>query len=539
MTIDHWRPGEPNGGASENCVLTHPTTEWIDSSCAIPRVFICQVPKVPSYHPKCPEGFEFMYYQCYKYHPVAMTQPEAVAFCPTLYPGAKLYEPKLHGIRVLTTMGEKDDRTGENHKRWVGINDRDNEGTHVFESDSTPITGFFNFKSGYPADANPEDDCALSQATHWRYQDAPCDDLATFYCEVPMSVENYVEPFEDTGDLWNKWVDVEVTLADVRLCAEACSDRSSPTTCEVFAFIEPDRCFLGDWSPQLHNTDIVEAAAAKVYVRRALDIDSKYLSDYVRLTKVNGTEWTRWMKRSFPASTFEECVMICEADSEDCDAFTFINEDGICYVGDLRVRTTFGVYAPRPRIVATVYTKHGEINTEADRSVYWDSRLYDDLAKGQAAGVHKNRDSCEFINDGHGNIADPWTANFFIPWGQLGFPALILDLHGQVEILKVLLIRSTASHHNNRGLKDFRVDVSSDLHEWRSVLKSQVTHIPFQWACSTTYQPLEQIVVTKLTVGRYLLLTPLTSWHGGGEPVAIKYFGAETSEIEALIILQS
>ncbi len=527
----HWHPSIPNGGTAQNCAgitALNNIALWEDYHCTSSLPFICEAPKFASYLSKCPQGFELFWKRCYKYHPQKMTQAEAVAFCPTLYSGAKLHEPKSP-FHVLAAMRDKDDLTGRYHNRWVGINDRNAEGTFVFESDASDITGNEFFVSGFPAGASAEDDCVWLPAGSDRYEDVPCDNLASFYCEVSLSTENYVTPFVVAGAIWNKWVEVEFSTTDATLCAQLCSDRSPK--CYVFAFIEPDRCFLGDESPWWPDTAISEPANALVYVRRAIPLDTKMLYDYMRLTKVNGTEWTRWMQHSFAASTFEECALVCHSDdTQDCDAFAFVNEDGMCYVGDLRVRNTFGVFEQRPIIAVTVYTKHGEINTENDRSIYWDNRLYEDWGRGTISGVHKNRDSCEFFNDGHSTMADTFTTNIWIiGTNVLTYPGLILDLHNQVEILKVLLIRATTCRHNNRSLKDFLIDVSSDLYEWRPVAKSQLTHINFQWACSTTYQPIVEIVLSELTVGRYLLLTPLTSWHGGGEPVALKYFGVETS----------
>ena len=145
------------------------------------------------------------------------------------------------------------------------------------------------------------------------------------------------------------------------------------------------------------------------------------------------------MRQSFHAKSFEECALVCDADDTiDCDAFAFVIEDSQCYVGDLRIRPSFGVFQPRPRISAAVYTKHGEINAQSDRSIYYDLRIYDDPYTAEAAKLHLNPDSCEFLwNDGHANLADvagnnTWIPDKGAPVHAREQPGVIIDMHNQV-----------------------------------------------------------------------------------------------------------
>ena len=113
-------------------------------------------------------------------------------------------------------------------------------------------------------------------------------------------------------------------------------------------------------------------------------------------------------------------------------------------------------------------------------------------------------------------------------------PGVVLDLSGQAEITKLLLRPSIVFPHNNPGgsysIKDFRVDVSSDMYTWKSLSYGLFPQITFEWKCTTAFIPMHEIVIPELVIGRYLIFTPLTSYHSG-DAFALKYFGAETSQL--------
>ncbi len=86
-----------------------------------------------------------------------------------------------------------------------------------------------------------------------------------------------------------------------------------------------------------------------------------------------------------------------------------------------------------------------------------------------------------------------------------------------------------------RGLKDFSLELSSDLYEWTEILSDSLPLPPnHQVACSLTYVPLTEFPMPPLTIGRYLALK-VHSAHagpkaGGDGNIKLKYIGVNISE---------
>ena len=215
------------------------------------------------YHSECPEGFEFILGVCYQLTPDEATYPEAVAHCPTLYPGSILMEPRAKGVLLFHTLDNS-------LELWVGINDIVDEGTFVYQSDSSDFTLTGLWSSGEPNDSGGQD-CAYRRPVdvELKLDDRDCGSQHRFYCQVQPGLEAYHYPASIDGATWNKWITDEITADSDTLCAQECSRRDNyeDDQCTLFAFIPPNRCFLSDKFVNDHKTAVNVPDEANVYIR--------------------------------------------------------------------------------------------------------------------------------------------------------------------------------------------------------------------------------------------------------------------------------
>ena len=183
------------------------------------------------------------------------------------------------------------------------------------------------------------------------------------------------------------------------------------------------------------------------------DLDLTPIHDsYAKLPKVNSTEWLPRMQIAIEAKSMSECILLCHWNESQCDALAFVIDRSLCYIGDLR--TQFRIFDSDPEIMTTVYTKHGIINKDTDRSIYWGSELYFDTRI--ADNLIKNPDSCEFFYHGTdmpGAFSNYWNMNWMGHpgmWGSVPVVAVVLDLHNQVEIWKILFRPSNNGNFADR-----------------------------------------------------------------------------------------
>ena len=85
--------------------------------------------------------------------------------------GGILYEPRDQDVMQIVINQAQTASLGE---FWIGINDMENEGTFVYDSDSSPLS-FTNWKSGEPNNANSGEDCAIVNF-YGKWVDLHCTD---------------------------------------------------------------------------------------------------------------------------------------------------------------------------------------------------------------------------------------------------------------------------------------------------------------------------------------------------------------------------
>ncbi|KAI1887285.1 hypothetical protein AGOR_G00188670 [Albula goreensis] len=64
---------------------------------------------------------------------------------------------------------------------WIGLTDRENEGTWKWVDGTTLTTGYW--RSGEPNNAGSGEDCAAMHPEGWN--DLPCSDTTCWVCEKP------------------------------------------------------------------------------------------------------------------------------------------------------------------------------------------------------------------------------------------------------------------------------------------------------------------------------------------------------------------
>ena len=84
-----------------------------------------------------------------------LTSDGAEALCTTI--GGKLYEPRDASVMQDVTNQAK---TAGINESWIGINDKDQEGTFVYSSDKTPLS-ITNWAAGEPNNGNQGEHCAV------------------------------------------------------------------------------------------------------------------------------------------------------------------------------------------------------------------------------------------------------------------------------------------------------------------------------------------------------------------------------------------
>ena len=94
---------------------------------------------------------------------------DAVSFC--CNERGKLYEPRDENVWKSVFDHAKLKDIGE---FWLGIHDKNEEGSFVYESDNSPIK-FNNWNKGEPNDANAKEDCVIvKMAVNGLWNDIPC-----------------------------------------------------------------------------------------------------------------------------------------------------------------------------------------------------------------------------------------------------------------------------------------------------------------------------------------------------------------------------
>ena len=102
---------------------------------------------------------------------------DAVSFCAGK--GGKLYEP-----RNANTMNDVSNQAIAKgiHRFWLGIHDKNEEGTFVYVSDDSPIE-FKNWNNGEPNDYGKGEDCVALYPHIRKWIDLPCQtDESSIVC---------------------------------------------------------------------------------------------------------------------------------------------------------------------------------------------------------------------------------------------------------------------------------------------------------------------------------------------------------------------
>ena len=90
--------------------------------------------------------------------------------------GGILYEPRDQSVMDSVISQAQTENLGE---FWIGIHDKDNEGTFVYDSDKSTLS-FTKWNSGEPNDWGSGEDCAaVDESGHWN--DLPCADFQRSY----------------------------------------------------------------------------------------------------------------------------------------------------------------------------------------------------------------------------------------------------------------------------------------------------------------------------------------------------------------------
>ena len=99
-----------------------------------------------------------------------LTSDGAEALCTTI--GGKLYEPRDASVMQDVTNQAK---TAGINEFWIGINDKDQEGTFVYSSNNAPLL-FTNWASGEPNNHDQVEDCAIIKSSNGKWNDLHCTD---------------------------------------------------------------------------------------------------------------------------------------------------------------------------------------------------------------------------------------------------------------------------------------------------------------------------------------------------------------------------
>ena len=100
-----------------------------------------------------------------------LTSDGAEALCTTI--GGKLYEPRDASVMQDVTNQAK---TAGINEFWIGINDKDQEGTFVYSSDKTPLS-ITNWAFGEPNNAHDQGEhCAVIRTHDGTWVDLHCTD---------------------------------------------------------------------------------------------------------------------------------------------------------------------------------------------------------------------------------------------------------------------------------------------------------------------------------------------------------------------------
>ena len=136
----------------------------------------------------CPDGWSEFYYGCYFIPPGLMNYDVAVANCKIM--GAKLAEPIDPQVDLaianLVTF-----KTGSHERYWLGINDREENNTWVYESSGEPVK-YTNWLKGQP-DHYRERNCVEVNygKTKKKWNDARCRFKKRSVCELLRITENF------------------------------------------------------------------------------------------------------------------------------------------------------------------------------------------------------------------------------------------------------------------------------------------------------------------------------------------------------------
>jgi len=159
-----------------NELLLIPTTTATTTTTTVDAMMACQDAN-DGFHP----AFTISE-SCYRISKTYKNFDDASETCSTL--GGKLYEPKTEAINYeIATEANKVIFNGESH--WIGINDKETEGTWVYNSDGQTIE-WSNWRSGEPDDGS-NSNCVTtwgsSSDTKGFWSSDPCYGIRFFICE--------------------------------------------------------------------------------------------------------------------------------------------------------------------------------------------------------------------------------------------------------------------------------------------------------------------------------------------------------------------
>jgi len=165
----HWHPGEPNGGASQNCAYSNFRKPglWDDGHCTFKFPFHCQVHK---------PGFAYgVAGSVFKLHKEKKTWDEAVKTCRA--EGAKLVIDDNKSINDW--LAKIDMKLGV---IWIGATDNGHEGTYNWANGKTALKDFWY--PGEPNNKGGQDCAAVNFREPGKWDDVNCGEKLPFVCQI-------------------------------------------------------------------------------------------------------------------------------------------------------------------------------------------------------------------------------------------------------------------------------------------------------------------------------------------------------------------
>jgi len=169
-TYTNWAPREPNDLKGEDCTHMYADASFNDIDCkTYEAVFVCKKPI------NCPKGWIKRNNFCYKFHNEKQNSVTADQRCSSEGAHVSSLE-NADEAKFLNKLAGK-------RETWIGLNDREKEGTFVWSDGSTST--YTNWRKGEPNNVK-EEDCV------YMYADATFNDIdcktkkALFVCKKPL-----------------------------------------------------------------------------------------------------------------------------------------------------------------------------------------------------------------------------------------------------------------------------------------------------------------------------------------------------------------